>query len=69
MNAVCPGVTETGILEGVSPDMLEMLCARVPMGRQGTGDEVASLTLFLVSGEATHITGASYLIGGGRCAG
>ena len=69
VNAVCPGVTETGILEGVSPDMLEMLSARVPMGRLGTADEVASLTLFLVSDEAMHITGASYLIDGGRCAG
>jgi NAD(P)-dependent dehydrogenase (short-subunit alcohol dehydrogenase family) len=43
-----------------------MLVERVPMGRMGTPEEVASLALFLASDEASYITGAAYIIDGGR---
>jgi len=66
VNAVCPGVTKTEILEKVPEEYQEMLTARVPMGRMGTPQEVASLTLFLASDEASYITGAAYIIDGGR---
>jgi NAD(P)-dependent dehydrogenase (short-subunit alcohol dehydrogenase family) len=69
VNAVCPGVCQTGIIEGMSPDMYGMLAAQIPQGRLGTADEVASLALFLASDEAAHITGACYIIDGGRSAG
>jgi len=66
VNAVCPGVTETEILTNVPQEVKDMLVARVPMGRMGTPDEVASLTLFLCTDEASYITGAAYIIDGGR---
>jgi NAD(P)-dependent dehydrogenase (short-subunit alcohol dehydrogenase family) len=66
VNAVCPGVTKTEILEKVPEEYQQMLTARVPMGRMGTPQEVASLTLFLASDEASYITGAAYIIDGGR---
>lgn len=66
VNAVCPGVTETEILTNVPQEIKDMLVARVPMGRMGTPDEVASLTLFLCTDEASYITGAAYVIDGGR---
>lgn len=69
VNAVCPGVTETEILRGMPDDVMEMLTSRVPMGRMTTAEEVAALTLFLVSDEASGITGAAYIIDGGRSAG
>jgi NAD(P)-dependent dehydrogenase (short-subunit alcohol dehydrogenase family) len=68
VNAVCPGVTRTEILANLPPEMTEMLTSRVPMGRMGTPEEVASLTLFLASDEASYITGAAYIIDGGRSA-
>ena len=37
----------------------------IPMGRLGTTDEIASLICFLLSDDASYITGASYLIDGG----
>ena len=39
------------------------------LGRQGTADEVALLIAFLASEEAAYITGADYLIDGGRTLG
>jgi NAD(P)-dependent dehydrogenase (short-subunit alcohol dehydrogenase family) len=69
VNAVCPGVTETEILRGIPADLFQTLTSRVPMGRMCTPEEVAALTLFLVSDEASAITGAAYVIDGGRSAG
>lgn len=40
--------------------------AKVPLGRQGTGWDVANLALFLASDEANFITGVSILVDGGR---
>jgi NAD(P)-dependent dehydrogenase (short-subunit alcohol dehydrogenase family) len=69
VNAVCPGVTATEILTQVPQELKDMLVSRVPMGRMGTPEEVAALTLFLCSDEASYITGAAYIIDGGRGAG
>lgn len=69
VNAVCPGTTNTEILSNSSPEMIEMLVSRSPQGRLGEPEEVAALVAFLASDEAPHITGASYIIDGGRCAG
>ena len=40
--------------------------AKVPLGRQGTGWDVANLSLFLASDESSFITGVSILVDGGR---
>jgi NAD(P)-dependent dehydrogenase (short-subunit alcohol dehydrogenase family) len=40
--------------------------AKVPLGRQGTGWDVANAALFLASEEASFITGVCLLVDGGR---
>ncbi|MBU1053215.1 MAG: SDR family oxidoreductase [Proteobacteria bacterium] len=69
VNAVCPGAVKTPIFDDAPPGFLETLVSQIPMGRLCEPDEVASLTLFLASDEASHITGATYIIDGGRSAG
>jgi len=68
VNAICPGLTTTGMLAHLPAEAIERLSAQIPQGRLGTADEVANLALFLASDEASHITGAAYLIDGGRTA-
>ncbi|MBV8614353.1 MAG: SDR family oxidoreductase, partial [Acetobacteraceae bacterium] len=42
--------------------------ANIPIGRYGTSEEVANLVLFLCSDLASNITGAQYVVDGGRTA-
>lgn len=69
INAVCPGTADTPILSNSSPAQIEMLRARIPMGRFAKAEEVAALAMFLASDEASYITGQCYVIDGGRSAG
>ena len=68
INAVCPGMTRTALFDGVTDEQMTRLLARTPNVRMTTPEEVANLTLFLCSDEASAITGAAYIIDGGRCA-
>src|SRR5256714_2653093 len=72
VNAVNPGVVVTNIHRrgGMAEDnyaaFLERSKQTHPIGRVGTGEEVAELILFLASDRASWITGATYSIDGGR---
>ena len=69
VNAVGPGFIETPLLNGNSADnTFDALRALHPMGRLGTSDEVAALTLFLLSDAASFITGSYHLVDGGYAA-
>lgn len=67
VNAVTPGLIETEIHEkaGVG-DRLEKLAPGVPMKRTGTAEEVAETIVWLLSDQASYVTGAIVPIGGGR---
>jgi 3-oxoacyl-[acyl-carrier protein] reductase len=66
VNAVEPGMIMTEKLS--APEMAPFFAAmpaRVPVGRLGTGDDIAGAMAFLASNEASYITGQSLLIDGG----
>ncbi len=66
VNAVCPGWTETAILDGLSPEMLETSVRRyVPMGRLGKPMEVAETILWLLSDKSSFVNGHCLAIDGG----
>jgi NAD(P)-dependent dehydrogenase (short-subunit alcohol dehydrogenase family) len=68
VNAVCPGVIHTSMIDQVreiAPEVVDMLVARHPIGRIGTPEEVAAAVVWLCSDAASFITGTALSIDGG----
>jgi 2-hydroxycyclohexanecarboxyl-CoA dehydrogenase len=71
LNVVCPGLTETGMLEAFmqgagNPDKLREAYRRaIPVGRLGKPDDIAGAVLFLASDDADFITGQTLSVSGG----
>lgn len=76
VNAVCPGPIATRMIEDlerqISPNnpggVTERYTAGLPLRRYGTAEEVANVVLFLCSDLAGNVTGAQYVVDGGRTA-
>jgi NAD(P)-dependent dehydrogenase (short-subunit alcohol dehydrogenase family) len=66
VNALCPGVIETEtVMEASHTAEHAAKLRRIPLGRLGTPEEVASAALFMVSEEAAYMTGACVVLDGG----
>ena len=66
VNCVTPAVIETEILSQLTPEAVEYMVSRIPMGRTGRPEEVAALVSWLSSEECSFTTGGVFDISGGR---
>ena len=65
VNAIAPGYVDTPILAEVPKDMKDAMANQLPIGRLGKDTEIANLICYLLSDEASFITGAIVPIDGG----
>ena len=70
VNMVAPGPIDTGMLNRFTgtDERKASLAATVPLKRVGRPEEIAQTIMFLASDKASFITGASYLVDGGKTA-
>ena len=67
VNAVAPGLIDTDIhVTAGQPDRIERMAPTVPMARAGSAAEVAAAIFWLLSDEASYVTGTIVRVSGGR---
>ncbi len=71
VNVVCPGITETALLQGTRDEapknakVIEAIGRAIPLGRTGQPEDIAAAVAFLASPEANYITGQTLSVSGG----
>ena len=66
INAIAPGPTETQALRNTAGDYADELVKQMPLSRLGTPDDMADAALFLLSDQASWITGHILNVDGGQ---
>lgn len=71
VNAICPGIIDTYRMDdiGRGEQWDRMVASRIPLGRAGSGEDVAHQVVYLCSDEGSWVTGQSYTIDGGTVPG
>ena len=70
VNAICPGIIDTSRLDDMRGEMWDRIVQDyIPLGRAGTGEEIAYMTVFLCSDQGAWVTGQIYNVDGGQVAG
>ncbi len=65
VNALAPGLIDAGMVKATSPERVKQTLAHVPLGRLGEAREVARVATFLLSDDASFVTGHTLQVDGG----
>ena len=67
VNAICPGVIDTSRMDDLGRGEVwdELVATRIPLGRAGTGDDIAYAVVYLCSDQGAWVTGQSWNVDGG----
>ena len=66
VNCVTPAAVRTAIFDQMSQQHIDFMLSKIPIGRFGAIEEVASLVCWLASDECSFSTGAVFDVSGGR---
>jgi len=65
VNCIAPGFIESPMTDVLKSEIKDSLLGKIPMGRMGTPEEIASVCLFLSADESAYITGQTLHVNGG----
>jgi 3-oxoacyl-[acyl-carrier protein] reductase len=65
VNAIAPGYIATDMTKDLPEELKQKMLASIPLGRMGTPDDIAGVVKFLISDEASYITGHVLAVNGG----
>jgi 3-oxoacyl-[acyl-carrier protein] reductase len=65
VNAIAPGYVDTDMTNVLPEDVKKKILAAVPIGRMGKPEDIANAVKFLVSDDASYITGQVLAVNGG----
>ena len=65
VNAIAPGYIQTDMTEVISENVKEEILSQIPLSRFGKPEEISQLVDFLISDEASYITGQTIHVNGG----
>ena len=65
VNAIAPGYVDTDMTQALPEEVRQKILAGVPLGRMGTPQDIANAVKFLVSEDASYITGHVLAVNGG----
>jgi len=66
VNCVTPAAVKTPIFEQMTPEFIQFMLSKIPMGRFGMPDEVAAMVSWLCTEDCSFSTGAVFDLSGGR---
>jgi 2-dehydro-3-deoxy-L-rhamnonate dehydrogenase (NAD+) len=66
VNCVTPAAVKTAIFDQMTPEHIQFMLSKIPMGRFGTPEEIAALVGWLCTQECSFSTGAVFDLSGGR---
>jgi len=66
VNCVIPAAVKTPIFDQLTPEHIQFMLSKIPMGRFGTPDEIAAMVAWLCTDDCSFSTGAVFDLSGGR---
>jgi 2-dehydro-3-deoxy-L-rhamnonate dehydrogenase (NAD+) len=66
VNCVTPAAVKTAIFDQMTPEHIQFMLSKIPMGRFGTSEEIAAMVAWLCTEDCSFSTGAVFDLSGGR---